>query len=96
VDQGMFHLADLHKSKSRDCRFLILVGDQEDFGREMSIRQSRLLEDAWKLLNVNLSCRIMKDTGHQFDPPQMKIVSEWLRNEVMQTLKPRKNSNMNQ
>jgi predicted esterase len=83
VDQGMFHLTDLHKSKSRNCRFLILVGDQEDFGRDAKIRQSRLLEEEWKLLNVNLSSRIMKDTGHQFDRPQMEIVSEWLRNEVM-------------
>lgn len=95
VDNGMFHLADLHKSKSRDCRFLILVGDQEDFGRDMRIRQSLLLEDSWKLLNVNLSSRIMKDTGHQFDPPQMEIVSKWLRNEVMKTPEPRNSSNTN-
>jgi predicted esterase len=80
VDQGMFHLADLHKSRTRDCRFLILVGDREDFGREMRIKQSQLLVDSWKLLQVNLTCRILKDTGHEFNEPQMEVVNEWLRN----------------
>jgi hypothetical protein len=25
----------------------------------------------------------MKDTGHEFNEPQMEIVGEWLRNEVV-------------
>jgi hypothetical protein len=93
VDQGMFHLTDLHKSWARDCRFLILVGDQEDFGRELKIRQSQFQQDAWKLLNVNVSCRILKNTGHEFNEPQMAVVREWLQNDVMNRQNSQSNTN---
>jgi hypothetical protein len=79
VDNGMFHLADLHKKNARDGRYLILVGDQEDMGRQLKIRGCQLLQDEWKLLGVNLSCQVMKDTGHEFNEPQMALVSEWLK-----------------
>jgi hypothetical protein len=81
VDHGMFHLTDLHKKGSRDCRYLILVGDKQDFGRELKIQRSKLLQDEMKLLGVNLSCEIMKDTGHEFYEKQMAIVGKWLRKE---------------
>lgn len=81
VDHGMFHLTDLHKKYAKDCRYLILVGDQEDMGRELKIRGSKLQQDSWKLLGVNLSYQIMKDTGHEFNDPQMDIVGRWLRGE---------------
>jgi hypothetical protein len=81
IDHGMFHLTDLHKKGSRDCRYLVLVGDKQDFGRELKIQRSKLLQDEMKLLGVNLSCEIMKDTGHEFHEKQMTIVSEWLRKE---------------
>ena len=80
VDHGMFHLTDLHKQGVRDCRFLVLVGDKQDMGRELKIRQSKLLQDEWKLLGVHLSYQIMKDTGHEFGDRQMAMVGEWLRN----------------
>ena len=82
VDHGMFHLADLHKSRARDCRFLLLVGDQEGLGRDVKVRQAQLQQDAWKLLGVNVTCQIMKDTGHEFNQPQMELVGEWLRNDA--------------
>ena len=81
VDHGMFHLTDLHKKYAKDCRYLILVGDQEDMGRELKIRQSKLQQDSWKLLGVNLSYQIMKDTGHEFNDRQMEIVGRWLKGE---------------
>ena len=80
VDHGMFHLTDLHKQGVRDCMFLVLVGDKQDMGRELKIRQSKLLQDEWKLLGVHLSYQIMKDTGHEFGDRQMAMVGEWLRN----------------
>jgi predicted esterase len=83
VDHGMFHLADLHKSGARDGRYLILVGDRDDLGRELKIRQSRLQQDVWQMLDVNLSYRILKDTGHEFNQPQMAIVGEWLRGKAV-------------
>jgi predicted esterase len=52
-------------------------------GRDLKIRQAQLQQDAWKLLGVDVTCQIMKDTGHEFNEPQMEIVGEWLRNEVM-------------
>jgi hypothetical protein len=79
---------DLHKSTARNCRFLILVGDREDFGRELKIRQSRLAEDSWKLLNVNLSHRVLQNTGHEFNEPQMEIVRDWLQNEIASEPRP--------
>lgn len=79
VDHGMFHLTDLHKKYARDCRYLILVGDQEGLGRNLKIRQSQLQQDSWKLLGVNLSYQIMKDTGHEFNERQMALVSKWLK-----------------
>jgi hypothetical protein len=82
VDHGMFHLMDLHKSGARDSRYLILVGDKQDMGRDLKIRQSKLLQDAMQLLHVNLSCEIMKNTGHEFSERHMAIVGRWLRNEV--------------
>ena len=79
VDHGMFHLTDLHKKGSRDCRYLILVGDKMDLGRELKIQRCKLLQDEMKLLGVNLSCEIMKDTGHVFQEMQMEIVRKWLQ-----------------
>jgi predicted esterase len=81
VDHGMFHLTDLHKKYAKDCRYLILVGDKEDMGRELKIRGSKLQHDSWTLLGVNVSYQIMKDTGHEFNDPQMDIVGRWLRGE---------------
>jgi hypothetical protein len=78
VDHGMFHLTDLHKSDAKDGRYLILVGDQEDLGRELKLRQGRLLQDVWQMVEVDLSYRVLKDTGHEFGEPQMAIVGEWL------------------
>lgn len=84
VDHGMFHLMDLHKKASRDCRFLVLVGDKEGPGRELKIRQSRLLQDEMKLLGVNLTSQILKDTGHEFQERHMALVGKWLRNEPLE------------
>ena len=83
VDHGMFHLSDLHKKFAKDCRYLILVGDKEDMGRDLKIRGSRLQEDEWKLLGVNLSSYVMKDTGHEFQDRHMLLVGKWLRNEAL-------------
>jgi hypothetical protein len=82
VDHGMFHLTDLHKKYARDCRFLVLVGDKADYGRDLKIKRSQLLQEEWKLLGINLKCHILKDTGHEFYDRQMAIVGRWLRNET--------------
>lgn len=78
VDHGMFHLTDLHKKGARECRYLVLVGDKPDYGRELKIRGSQLLQDEMHTLGVNLRSEIMKDTGHEFNPKQMEIVHRWL------------------
>jgi len=83
VDHGMFHLADLHKKYAKDCRYAIFVGDKQDQGRDLKIRQSQLQQDEWKLLGVNLSYYIMKDTGHEFQDRHMALVGKWLRNESL-------------
>ncbi len=80
VDHGMFHLTDLHKKGSRDCKYLILIGDQQDFGRDLKIQRSKLLQDEMKLVGVNLTYEIMKDTGHEFNKKEMILVRNWVQN----------------
>ena len=82
VDQGMFHLSDLHKSGARESKFLLLVGDRPELGRDVKLRQAQLQQDAWKLLGVDVECRVMTNTGHEFFEPQMEIVRNWLTDEV--------------
>ena len=82
VDHGMFHLTDLHKKRTRDCRFLVLSGDDlRDPGRELKIRGGKLLQDARRMVGVDLTFHVMKNTGHEFDTPQMELVGRWLRGE---------------
>lgn len=88
VDQGMFHLTDLHKNLAKDCRYLILVGDKDGMGRDFLIKQAQLLQDSWALLHVNVTCRIMSNTGHEFNEPQMAIVNEWLKNDFTKSTNP--------
>ena len=80
VDHGMFHLTDLHKKHSRGARYLILSGDdQSDLGRDLRIRGGQLLQDAWRFIDVDLTFRVMTDTGHEFGSPEMALVGRWLR-----------------
>jgi hypothetical protein len=78
VDQGMFHLTDLHKSTSRDCRFLVLAGGKDDFGRDLKVRQCKLLYDSWQMLKVDLQYGIMKNVGHEFEP-FVELIGTWIR-----------------
>jgi hypothetical protein len=78
VDQGMFHLTDLHEAGAREARYLILVGDQPDMGRDLKLRGCALQQDSWRLLNVDLTCEIMQGTGHAFPPDVMARVGRWL------------------
>lgn len=78
VDHGMFHLTDLHEAGARDARYLMLVGDQPDLGRDLKLRGCALQQDSWRLLGVDLTCEIMKDTGHAFPPAVMERVGRWL------------------
>ncbi len=86
VDQGMFHLCDIHKKGTRDSRFLLLVGDDtQGFDRELMIRQSQLLQDVAKVHGVDLTHQLLKDTGHEFADRHMRLVGEWIRHEPNST-----------
>ena len=37
-----------------------------------------LLQAEWRSLGVDLTSEVMKDTGHEFNQPQMEIVKRWL------------------
>jgi hypothetical protein len=52
-------------------------------GREVKNRQAQLQQDAWSLLKVDVTCRILKNTGHEFNEPQMAVVRDWLQTDVM-------------
>jgi hypothetical protein len=77
----MFHLTDFHKKGSRESRYLILVGDQGDLGRDLKVRQCQLQQDAAKVLGADLACEIMQNTGHEFYDRHMALVGKWLRHE---------------
>jgi len=65
VDQGVFHLTDLHKSPTKERRFLILVGDDEqDLGRELIIRGAKLVMDSFQLLGIDIESRVLENTDH--------------------------------
>ena len=81
VDQGMFHLTDLHETGARDAHYLILVGDQPGEGRDLKLRGCALQQDSWRLLGVDLTCEIMRGTGHAFPPEAMTRVGRWLAGE---------------
>lgn len=90
VDQGMFHLTDLHKRRARGGRYLVLSGDdQTDPGRDLMIREGRLLEETWSMVGVDLSFHVMPDTGHEFRKPQMALVARWLRGEPVKEVLPK-------
>ena len=91
VDQGMFHLTDLHKRRARDCGYLVLSGDDRtDPGRDLMIRGGRLLEDSWRMFGVDLSFYVMADTGHEFKDRHMALVGRWLRGEPVSELQPQR------
>jgi len=78
VDQGMFHLTDLHKDMTRERRFLVLFGDEMDYGRELKIRGARLVEDSYKMLGVSLECRILEKTGHELTDACKNEIGMWI------------------
>jgi hypothetical protein len=78
VDHGMFHLTDLHKTLTKDRRFLILVGDREEMGRNLKIRGAKLVQDSYQLLGCNVESRILKNTGHELTQNCMRDIGTWV------------------
>lgn len=78
VDQGFFHLTDLHKQDVRDARYLLLVGDQPDMGRDLKLRGCALLQDSWRLLQVDVTCEVLVGVGHALPEVTMQRIGQWL------------------
>lgn len=78
VDHGMFHLTDLHKSPASDRRYLILVGDKDDYGRELKLRAAKLVEDCNRLLGIEVESRVLRNTGHELTDACKKAIGEWI------------------
>jgi len=78
VENGMFHLTDLHQSGARDRRYLILVGDELDYGRELKLRGAQLAEDSWQTLGVDIESRILQDTGHELTEACKQDIGRWV------------------
>jgi len=78
VDQGMFHLTDLHKTPTKNHRFLILVGDKIDYGRNLKIRGAKLVQDAYQLIGCRIESRILQNTGHELTQNCMKDIGTWV------------------
>lgn len=78
VDHGFFHLTDLHKRDLRDARYLLLVGDQPDMGRDLKLRGCALQQDSWRLLQVDVTCEILVGVGHALPEATMERIGRWL------------------
>jgi hypothetical protein len=78
VDEGMFHLTDLYRQPTRDRRFLILVGDKADRGRDLLMRGAKLVEDLYKLLGVDVESRILPGMGHELTEDCKREIGEWV------------------
>jgi len=78
VDLGMFHLTDLHRSVARDRRYLILVGDQYDFSRQLKLRGAELAKDSGRFLGVDIESRVLQDTGHELTKACKKEIGRWI------------------
>jgi len=78
VDQGFFHLTDLHKEDVRDARYLLLVGDQPDMGRDLKLRGCALQQDSWRLLQVDVTCEVLVGVGHALPGETMERIGRWL------------------
>lgn len=78
VDQGMFHLTDLYKSPSKDRRFLVLVGDKEDQGRDLKLRGAKLVEDLYQPLGIDVESKILENTGHELTSKCKKDIGNWI------------------
>ncbi len=78
----MFHLTDLHKSGAINSRYLILVGDQQDYGRDLKIRSAQLQQDSWRMFNIDITTIIMENTRHAFPEKYMRLAGNWLNGEV--------------
>lgn len=78
VDHGMFHLTDLHKMPTKERRFLILVGDKEDYGRDLKIRGAKLVQDAYQVLGCSVESRILLNTGHQLTQSCKRDIGAWV------------------
>ena len=81
IPNAMNKIQEIRKRRQRTHRQLAGQGSRRP-GHRKSVKPG-FQQDAWKLIGVNVTCRIMKDTGHEFNEPQMEIVGEWLRNEVV-------------
>jgi hypothetical protein len=78
VDQGMFHLTDLHKTPTKDRRFLILVGDKVDYGRDLKIRGAKLVQDSFQLIGCSVESRILQNTGHELTQSVKRDIGKWV------------------
>jgi len=74
----MFHLTDLHKTLTKDRRFLILVGDKEDYGRDLKIRGAKLIQDSYQLLGYSVESRILQNTGHELTQSCKRDIGTWV------------------
>ena len=86
VDQGMLHLVDLHKTPTKDRRFLLLVGDEEDYGRSLKLRGAKLLEDSYQLIGIDFESRVLENTGHELTPSCKHDIGAWIFEKDEQTL----------
>jgi len=78
VEHGMFHLTDLHRAQARDRRYLVMVGDQFDFGRGVKLRGAELIADAHRLLGIDIEHRVLKETGHELTGACKTEIGDWI------------------
>jgi len=78
VENGMFHLTDLHKTPTKDRRFLLLVGDKLDFGRDLKIRAAKLVQDSYQVFGARVESRVLFNTGHELTLDCKLQIGTWV------------------
>jgi hypothetical protein len=55
-----------------------MVGDQEDYGRELKLRGAQLLEDSYRPLGIDVENRVLENTGHELTAACKKDIGTWI------------------
>src|SRR5207253_6174665 len=93
VDGGFGPLAAnvLHKTAVKNCRFLLLRGDQPEGmpEREHNTHLARALECEAREHHLDFTSIIMRGHGHELPPEYLALLGQWVRGE--QLAEPGKN-----
>ena len=80
----------LEKIVSKDCRFLVMRGDQpsqaEPWFREYYTHLCRALELAAEANHLDFTSVVVRGYGHEFPPEYFPVIDKWVRRGIAERL----------